>query len=163
MENKKIILVGPTASGKNVLRERLASKGFTYDVSYTTRDIRHEVGEVDGLDYHFISDEEFEKKKSENGFYEKVEYNGKKYGTGTKEWETKDIFIMEPDGIDCITVEDKKTCFIIFINPPVDERVNRMRVERKWDDKQISDRIHTDNKKFEKFDKFDIKITTPDF
>jgi len=161
--NKKLILVGPTASGKNILRERLAKKGFTFDVSYTTREIRKEVGEVDGKDYHFISDEEFENMKANDGFYEKVEYNGKKYGTGRKEWDTRDVFIMEPDGVDCILEEDRDSCFIIYIEPPTGERVQRMRNERKWSIEQINQRIETDNNKFKDFNKYDIKIKNPDF
>jgi len=161
--NKKLILVGPTASGKNILRERLAKKGFTFDVSYTTREIRKEVGEKDGLDYHFISDEEFEKMKANDGFYEKVEYNGKKYGTGRYEWNNSDVFIMEPHGIDCILEEDRDSCFIIYIEPPTQERVKRMREERKWSNEEINKRISTDTRKFSNFNKYDIKITNPYF
>ena len=161
--NKRLILVGPTASGKNVMRDRLFNKGFTFDISYTTRDMRTEVGEQEGIEYHFISDDEFEIMKDNDEFYEKVEYNGKKYGTGRNEWENKDVFIMEPNGVDCILEEDRESCFIIFINPPVEERIRRMREERKWNNQQVSDRIKTDNKQFAKFLKYDIKITTPDF
>ena len=161
--NKRLILVGPTASGKNVLRDRLSKKGFTFDVSYTTRDIRLEVGEQDGIDYHYISDEKFENMKTNNSFYEKVEYNGTQYGTGKEEWESSDVFIMEPAGIECIKKEDRGSCFVIFINPPVDERIRRMKEVRKWNNQQVLDRIKTDNNKFDGFDKYDIKITTPDF
>jgi len=161
--NKRIILVGPTASGKNVLRDRFSEKGFTYDVSYTTRDIRNAVGEKNGVDYHFITDDEFLKMEQDNKFYEKVYYNGKKYGTGRFEWEKKDIFIMEPDGVGCILKEDRETCFIIYLEPPVGDRVQRMRNERKWDEEQISDRLKTDMVKFSNFNEYDIKITNPKF
>ena len=70
--NKRIILVGPTASGKNILRDRFSEKGFTYDVSYTTRDLRESVGEKDGVEYHFITDDEFTKMEQDDKFYEKV-------------------------------------------------------------------------------------------
>lgn len=161
--NKKLILVGPTASGKNILRSRLAKKGYTFDVSYTTRDIRKEVGEVNGIDYHFITDEEFENMKANDRFYEKVEYDGKKYGTGKHEWENNDVFIMEPHGIECIKEEDRDSCFIIFIDPPEEERIKRMKQVRNWNGHQVLNRLRTDNKKFENFNKYDIKITNPDF
>lgn len=161
--NKKIILVGPTASGKNILRTRLSKKGYTFDVSYTTRKIRKAVGEIEGYDYHFISDEEFEEMKANDGFYEKVEYNGYKYGTGRHEWDTRDVFIMEPHGIECILEEDRDSCFVIFIEPPVDERIQRMKNERKWDDEQVKSRIDFDTKRFSTFKEYDIKITNPDF
>ena len=161
--NKRLIIVGPTASGKNILRERLAKKGYTFDVSYTTREIRKAVGEVDGHDYHFISLKEFEEMESNDGFYEKVYYNGNKYGTGRHEWDTRDVFIMEPDGVDCILEEDRNSCFIIFIEPSTDIRIERMKNERKWSDEQIQSRLTFDNKRFSTFDKYDIKITNSDF
>lgn len=161
--NKRIILCGPTASGKNILRERLSLKGFTFDVSYTTRKIRKEVGEKDGLDYHFIPLDEFEKMENDDKFYEKTIYNGNKYGTGKKEWDMVDVFIMEPHGISCIREEDRKTCFIIYINPPVDERIKRMIIERQWTDEQVQSRIKTDEIKFSDFTDYDMKITNPEF
>lgn len=161
--NKRIVLVGPTASGKNYLRDKFESKGFTFDVSYTTREPRLSVGEKEGVEYHFITDEKFDNMVLNDELYEKVEYNGFKYGTGRMEWETKDVFIMEPHGVDCITEEDKESCFIIYIDPPLENRVERMKNERKWTEKQISDRLETDGNKFGNFIKYDMKITTPEF
>ena len=72
--NKRIILVGPTASGKTFLRNRFEDKGFECDVSYTTRPMRP--GEKDGVHYHFLEVKIFEEMIKEGGFYEWVEYNG---------------------------------------------------------------------------------------
>ena len=100
--------------------------------------------------------------KANDGFYEKVEYNGKKYGTGRKEWETRDVFIMEPDGVDCILEEDRDSCFIIYICPSVKERIRRMREERKWTNEQIDKRLATDSNRFLLFDKYDIELIIPE-
>lgn len=163
MGKKRIIIVGPSASGKNILRSRLADRGYTFDVSYTTREIRKDNNEVDGVDYNFISDKEFDRMLSNGELYENVEYNGYKYGTGLHEWNTRDVFIMEPDGIGCITKEDRKDCFIIYLNVDLTVRVDRMRTERKWREDKIMERVMTDIKKFSNFADYDITIANPDF
>ena len=159
--NKRLILVGPTASRKTFLREKLEKKGFTCDISYTSRPQRD--GEVNGVHYHFISKEEFQERINKEEFYEWVEYNDNFYGTGIEEWRTLPLFIMETDGIDHIKKEDRDSCFVIYVNPPVDERIKRMKEERKWNNQEVLDRIRTDNDKFDNFDKYDIKITSSDF
>ena len=55
-----LVLVGKSGSGKSRIERELASN-FRYEkaVSTTTREIRN--GEVDGIDYHFVNDEEFNK------------------------------------------------------------------------------------------------------
>ena len=70
--NKRIILVGPSAAGKNFIREKSREKGFNVDVSWTTRPMRE--GEVQDFDYYFTSKEYFELLIKEEGFYEWVKY-----------------------------------------------------------------------------------------
>lgn len=159
--NKRIILVGPTCSGKTFLRKRFEERGFKFDVSYTTRPMRP--GEVNGVDYNFISDDEFIRRISDNAFYEHVEYNGYRYGTGMYEWNNLPCFIMETAGIRHITSEDRKSCFIIYINPPMSDRFIRMRDERKWDKETIEKRLATDADKFSSFKDYDLHLTTPKF
>ena len=56
-----IFIAGKTCSGKTRIVSELCKKfGYKKIVTYTTRPIRDK--EVDGVDYHFISEEEFEKK-----------------------------------------------------------------------------------------------------
>lgn len=65
-----IIISAPSGSGKTTLCRALESKdpGIQFSVSCTTRPIRH--NEVEGRDYHFISNEEFENKIQQNEFAE---------------------------------------------------------------------------------------------
>jgi guanylate kinase len=161
MSHKRIVICGPAAAGKNVLRSRLEEKGFKFDVSYTTRPIRP--GEKDGVDYKFITNEVFAFMTQLDSFYEHVLFNGYGYGTGRKEWETSDCFIMETDGIRHIDPKSRKKTFIIYLNPPVKVRKERMKVERGWSEEQINKRIKEDQKKFRNFNDYDMMITTPDF
>lgn len=159
--NKRIILVGPTASGKTFLRKRFEEKGFQCDISYTSRKPRE--GEETGVHYHFLSKDGFEKLIDQGFFYEWVEYNGNYYGTGLYEWRKLPLFIMETDGIKHIKPEDRKSCFVIYLDTPHIVRRSRMRLERGWSEEEVAKRIITDLKKFEGFTDYDLRITNSDF
>ena len=79
-KGKFIIISGPSGVGKgticNVLLKELNA---WYSVSMTTREIRN--GEVDGVNYYFISKDEFRKRIDEGKLLEYNIYNGNYYGT----------------------------------------------------------------------------------
>ncbi|MCR5523102.1 MAG: guanylate kinase [Clostridia bacterium] len=76
-----IIFSGPSGCGKDtVLREMLETNDdLRVSISMTTRKIRD--GEIDGMDYYFVSREYFEKKIKEGSMLEYAEYAGNYYGT----------------------------------------------------------------------------------
>lgn len=79
-QGRLVIVSGPTASGKSTLWRRLVARpevGFS--VSATTRAPRE--GEVDGRDYHFLSEAEFLARVESGAFLEHAEVHGKRYGT----------------------------------------------------------------------------------
>ncbi|MHC4836834.1 MAG: guanylate kinase [Planctomycetota bacterium] len=79
-QGRLVIVSGPTASGKSTLWRRLVARpevGFS--VSATTRAPRE--GEVDGRDYHFLSEAEFLARVASGAFLEHAEVHGKRYGT----------------------------------------------------------------------------------
>ena len=74
------ILSGPSGAGKSTLLESLdANRDFEYSVSCTTRAPRP--GEVDGRDYHFMSEAEFRRRLERNEFLEHARVHGNEYGT----------------------------------------------------------------------------------
>lgn len=75
-----LVVSGPSGSGKTTLCRRLANEGEArYSISCTTRSPRP--GENDGLDYHFLTREEFLKKRADGEFLESAEVHGNLYGT----------------------------------------------------------------------------------
>lgn len=76
-----IVISAPSGTGKTTLCDRLISefRSMKYSVSCTTRAPRD--GEIDGVDYHFISEEQFEEKIRQGAFLEYAEVHGKRYGT----------------------------------------------------------------------------------
>ena len=75
------VVCGPSGAGKNSVIERVMDvlPGLSYSVSFTTRPRRSD--EVDGRDYHFITDAEFKRLVEENEVVEHVTYLGHQYGT----------------------------------------------------------------------------------
>ena len=89
-EGLLIVVSGPAGSGKGTtLKHIFASpkhgKKYTFSVSATTRAPRP--GEVDGVNYHFLSREEFEARIARDELLEYTEYCGNYYGTLKKETE----------------------------------------------------------------------------
>ena len=75
-----VVVSGPSGVGKGtVLKYVLDRDDFVYSVSATTRSPRE--GEVDGVNYFFITREKFENMISGGEFIEYAEYNGNYYGT----------------------------------------------------------------------------------
>lgn len=81
-----IVVSGPAGSGKGTVNKHLLStEEFAYSVSATTRDPRP--GEIDGVNYHFITREEFLSRIEAGKMLEYTEYCGNFYGTPLKEAE----------------------------------------------------------------------------
>ena len=75
-----VVVSGPSGVGKGtVLKYVLERDDFVYSVSATTRNPRE--GEVDGVNYFFISRDKFEDMIAKNELIEYAEYNGNYYGT----------------------------------------------------------------------------------
>lgn len=75
-----LIVSGPSGSGKTTLCRRAEADGLTaYSISCTTRAPRP--GEQDGIDYHFLSREEFDARVAAGDFLEHATVHGNSYGT----------------------------------------------------------------------------------
>ncbi len=80
-ENIMVILSSPSGVGKTTLTKKIQQKypNFKISVSHTTRSPRS--NEVDGVDYHFVSKDNFKKLIKENKFYEYAKIFENYYGT----------------------------------------------------------------------------------
>ncbi len=93
-----IILVGESASGKSSIEKVLSEKyGFQKTVSYTTRPPRD--NEIDGVDYHFITEDEYIEKFNSGYFVETGAYNGWFYGTTRDQYKGNTVCVLTPHGL----------------------------------------------------------------
>ena len=86
-----LVVTGPSGVGKGTLIRQLMSRvaGLELSVSATTRVPRP--GERDGVDYHFMSPEEFERRVAAGDFVEHARYAGHRYGTLRAELERRSL------------------------------------------------------------------------
>ena len=151
--NSKIIIVGAGGSGKDFLRKKFTSKGFAYGISFTSRPPR--IDENDGVDYFFRDKDFFELNKEI--FLEIQEFNGWYYGISKGEFEEKDLFILSPAGLRSLSKEDRDRSIVIYLNPPLSLRAERL-MERS-DADSMERRILADKKDFFEFSDYDVLIT----
>lgn len=119
------VITGPSGVGKGTLIRLLRERhpGLGLSVSATTRTPR--AGETDGVDYHFLAPEEFERRVVAGDFVEHAAYSGNRYGTLRSELqrhgETGGVVLeIELQGARQIrrTMPEAQQ---IFIAPPTDE------------------------------------------
>ena len=143
-----LILVGPSASGKTEAAKLLISKyNMKKLVTYTSRNMR--LNEVQGVDYHFISVEDFEKKIKEDFFIEYVNYNGNYYGTSKEGLDSDKVVILEPTGLKHYLEVAKDLVKICYLRCPKEIRYQRM-VVRGDSEEAINKRIDSDDIVFSK-------------
>ncbi|MGE5407086.1 MAG: guanylate kinase [Syntrophothermus sp.] len=86
---KVFVITGPSGVGKGTLIRRLLARcpSLELSISATTRQPRQ--GERDGVDYHFLSPREFERRIQDRDFLEFATYSGNRYGTLRSEVERR--------------------------------------------------------------------------
>lgn len=161
-----IVLVGKTASGKTTVANELCKHhGYKRIVTYTTRPMRK--NEVQDVDYHFISDEQFNKMVENNEFTEYKRYNTAhgvwSYGSVvTSEQEHSDdyyVIILTPQGLRDLS---KKILRYIAFYLNVGFKTQLERLKKRGDEEQqIIKRLKNDAKDFENvFDVADYSLLT---
>lgn len=164
--NKVIIFSAPSGSGKTTLVKHALEK-FTqlqFSISCTTRNPRGE--EKHGIDYHFITPDEFRSKIANDSFVEFEEvYTDKYYGTLKSEieriWKDNKVVIFDVDVKGGISLKNyfKDQAMSIFIMPPSIEELERRLYNRNTDDAEtIQTRIAKAEEEISHKDDFDYII-----
>lgn len=142
-----IILIGPSASGKTEIA-KLLIKNFNFKKFVTTTTRLPRVNEINDIDYHFISVNEFNNKIKDNKFIEYVFYNDNYYGTTLEEIDNNKVLILEPKGLKEFLKLNNKNIVSFYIDASKETRCKRM-VDRKDNENEILKRINSDDKYFE--------------
>ena len=143
-----LILVGPSASGKTQIVKILREKyGLNKMVTYTSRAMRP--GEIEGVDYFFLTKEEFEKRINEGFFIEHVVYNGNYYGTSLSQVSSDKVVILEPTGLKHYLDKIRDEVIVVFLR--CSREIVRLRMQARSDDPQVIEkRLILDEKVFNK-------------
>jgi guanylate kinase len=143
------VITGPSGVGKGTLirtlRERMPD--LELSVSATTREPRP--GEADGVDYHFLSDAEFQRRVDAGDFVEHATYSGRRYGTLRSELDRRTgagapvVLEIEVQGARQVR-ETMPEAIRVFIAPPSREALRTRLVGRGTDDaEQVAARLRT--------------------
>lgn len=147
-----IALIGEAGAGKDYLYRTLVDSYPEVNglVSYTTRPPRE--GEVDGVNYHFVSREEFEKQIDDGKMLEYTEFRGWYYGTSKAALNaaTPNIGVFNVDGIYTM-LEDEEIDLKIFRVIASDRirLIRQLNRENNPDIEEIMRRYKTDKVDFE--------------
>ena len=143
-----IVLAGASASGKTEVAKVLAKKyGITKIVTTTTREKRK--GEVNGVDYFFVSKEEFEKMILDDRFVEYTLYNGQMYGSTKDQIANDKCVVIDPAGLRSYINLNNKDIVTFYLEADEETRHKRM-ILRGDDAEKIKSRIENDRIAFKK-------------
>ena len=165
MKNKGLLLVvsAPPGCGKGtILGEILKDDSFYYSISATTRAPRE--GEQDGVNYHFITKEEFEQRIAQGGMLEYAQYCGNYYGTPKKEVEQmreagRDVILeIEVEGAMKVRALCPDAVFLFIAPPSVEELRRRLNKRGTEAAEVIEERVSQASRELSYADRYDYII-----
>ena len=156
-----LIITGPSGVGKNTIIDALSKKlDFNFSVSHTTRPKR--VSEVNGKDYYFISNEEFQNMINNNELVEFEDYGGFAYGTSRKELNQDGLVILDLEVNGATKLLNNNNDFIgLFIDIDDKELINRLK-NRGHNSEFINKRMELASKQRKYKDMYHYKIENVD-
>lgn len=162
-----IILSGPSGVGKGCVRKQIMKDNrlnLVYSISMTTREKREK--EVDGVDYYFVSKEEFERNIEEGNFLEYANFVGNFYGTPKDKVEQlrnegKNVFLeIEINGATQVMskVKDSGVISIFLMPPSFDALEKRIRKRQTESEDIIQERLQKGLKEMKMADNYDYVV-----
>ncbi len=164
MQGRGIVFVisAPSGAGKTTLIREILKRisGLSYSISYTTRPPRP--GEVNGRDYHFVTEEEFLRMMREGKFVEWARVHGFLYGTPKENLYPKpgtDVLLdIDPQGAKQVK-EIRPDAVLIFIVPPsIDELERRLRERKEDSEEEIRKRLSNARKELDQVGLYDYIV-----
>jgi guanylate kinase len=162
------VISAPSGTGKTTVVDRLMERaeGLARSRSYTSRGVR--TGEIDGVDYNFVSRARFESLISEDAFLEWADIFGNLYGTCRQDIET-----MLDTGLDVVLTIDvqgarqvrarQPNAVGIFVLPPsLDVLASRLRSRNKDPETAIVTRLSTARDEVDAVDEYDYVVVNDD-
>jgi guanylate kinase len=165
-----LALSSPSGAGKTTLCKRMVSQNpdVVLSVSTTTRNPRP--GEVDGVDYNFVSADAFKAEVENDGFFESAEVFGRYYGTPKTPvmeavTEGRDvIFDIDWQGAQAIAEQAPDDTVRVFILPPSLALLEDRLTKRGQDTQEVIDeRMARAKHEIEHWDEYDYVIVNDDF
>lgn len=165
-----LVLSGPSGCGKSSLVNEILKKNdnIYFSISTTTRKARE--GEKEGVDYYYISKEQFQKEIEEELFLEWAEVHGNYYGTSIKPIEKalEDgklvIFDIDVQGHEIVKKRYASIMTSLFITTPNKEILKERLLNRATDKLEvIENRIFNAKSEMSRIEEYDYILVNDDF
>ena len=163
-----VVISGPSGVGKTTIVKRILERldFLRLSVSATTRPPRP--GEKDGVDYHFVSREEFERMIRDGRMLEWARVYGNLYGTPISEVEKaqKDgkvlLLDIEIDGVEQLREKGIKGVYIQIVPPSIDELKRRLQKRGTESEDMVERRLERAAKELARKELFDFVVANDD-
>lgn len=164
MDGKLYIIAGCSGVGKGTILRKFLEKNpdIKFSVSATTRLPRE--GETNGVNYFFITKEEFKREIESNNFLEWAEFSGNFYGTKKSFVEnalksgTNVILEIEVRGAKQVKEKMPEAISIFIMPPSLEELETRLRGRHTEDEATIQRRLNEANREIEAGKEFDYRV-----
>jgi len=161
------VVTGPSGAGKGTLVRALLGRfpDLELAVSATTREQRP--GERDGVEYWFLTDDEFRQRIADGGFLEHVAFAGHRYGTLRSEIDRirskGKVPVLELEIEGALLVRDELDGAIaIFVSAPLEALETRLRARATESSGEIEERLAIARRQLEHEDDFDEVVRNDD-
>ncbi len=169
MSKALVVISGPSGCGKSsLITEILKEEDAYFSISTTTRKIRD--GEKDGVDYFFVSKEEFEEDIKKGNFLEWAEVHGNYYGTSIKpvidalEKDKLVIFDIDVQGHEIVKKKFPLLTTSVFITTPSQKELEKRLKKRATDsDETIKKRLKNAKEEIKRAKEYEFFIINDDF
>jgi guanylate kinase len=163
-----IVISGPSGVGKDTLIDRLMKldPNLRYSISYTTRRPRPE--EVDGVNYRFVSRQQFERLIEQGALLEHATYNGNLYGTPAAPVQEAraagfDIVLkIEVQGARLVRQQVGDGLLIFLAPPSTEELVRRQELRKSGSRKDMAERLRIADKEMTYAPDYDFVVVNDD-
>jgi guanylate kinase len=163
-----LVLSSPSGGGKSTIARHLleAREDIGYSVSATTRAPR--AGEVDGVSYHFLSEEEFSRREAAGEFAETAQYGGARYGTLRREVERvmgegrHVVLDIEVQGARQVRRVFPDAVQVFVVPPSGPALLDRLRGRGTEDESALARRLDTASRELDAVPEYDYLVVNDD-
>lgn len=172
--NKKsgavLVLSGPSGAGKTSLIKNIANEigDFYFSISTTTRPMRE--GEIEGVHYHFVDEEEFKKDIEADNFLEYAIVHGNHYGTSLRPVREALVagklvlFDIDVQGNTAVNSRLGDITTSVFITPPTLSELEKRLRDRSTDSEEVMDgRLKMAKREIQRISEYDYMIVNDNF